>query len=86
MISSTAQPTFRTSDIRLAALAQATPGSVLEGFDGSDPWRLVFIFQGIPADFHIRVIRGQVTVNGRDMLAALETIHGLLRDARGGGR
>ncbi len=85
-MSSSYSPTFRTADIRLAALAQATPDALLEGLDESDPRRLVFEFSGVPSDFQMRVIRGQVTVNAKDMLAALETVHGLLQDARRGQR
>jgi hypothetical protein len=74
---------FRTADIRLAAIAHAAGGSLVE-LDRSNPARLTFVFESLPADFQLRVIRRAVTINAADIIAALEVVHGLLAESRRG--
>src|SRR6266568_4040454 len=80
MSMSAAVPPFRTADIRLAAVAQAAGGSLAE-LDRSNPARLTFVFDGLPADFQLRVIRRDVSINAADIIAALEVVHGLLAES-----
>jgi hypothetical protein len=74
--------TFRTHNVQLAVAAQANPEATLESVDTSDPRLVYFEFSGIPADYHVQVLQGKVTVNARDVLAAQKTIHEILQDAR----
>ncbi len=74
--------TFRTHNVQLAVVAQANPEATLEQVDTADPRLVYFVFSGIPADYHVRVLRGEVTLNARDVLAAQKTIHEILQDAR----
>ena len=85
IMSTQTAPTFRTSDIRLAALAKAAGGELVE-LDNSNPARLVFVFAGVPRDFQLRVFSGKVTLDAGAVLSSLEQVHGLLADFRRGRR
>jgi len=76
--------TFRTTDAKVATIATAAGGKLLE-LDTSNPRRVVFVFGGdVGADFDLRIRRGLVRLDARDVVTAMGVVDGLLRDRRRG--
>ncbi len=82
MSSDPAHLEYKTSDIQLAVVIQADPSSKLEGLDGTDPRRIAFIFSGIPKDYHIKILRGEIVLNAKDVMQAQRVVHDLIMDTR----
>jgi hypothetical protein len=76
--------TFRTSDAKVAVIATAIGGKLLD-LDTRDPARFIFVFGGeVPADFDFRIQRGDLRVEARAVIAAMNAVYGLIRDRRRG--
>jgi hypothetical protein len=74
---------WRTSDLRLAAIARAAGGRLVD-IDSANPGRVVFVYADLRPDFDLAVMNREVTVNAQDVLAAFEGVHGLLANLRRG--
>lgn len=69
---------FTTHDLKVAAVARAT-GAVLLSIDDSNPDRISFTFD-LPADFHLRLLAGQVTVDGQAVITALGSLQSFVKN------
>lgn len=74
---------WRTSDVRLAAIARAAGGRLVD-IDSTNPSRVVFVYADLRPDFDVAVLNREVTLNAQDVLAAFEGVHGLLANLRRG--
>lgn len=74
------------TDPHLAALATVTGGR-LERID-QDPasGRLTFVFENLPPTFMRDAFNGELTVNVRDFIAALDQVMGLIHQYKARGR
>jgi len=69
-------------DPRLAAAATLLGGRLARTTQNPATGKVTFIFEGLAPDFLERVFNGEITVNLRDYLGALEHVNALLAQYR----
>ncbi len=74
--------TIPLTDHRLAAAATIMGGHLQEITQDSTSNRLIFYFDGLPATFVQDAFNGELTVNLRDFIAALDQVMGLIHQFR----
>lgn len=67
---------FSTPDPKTAAIGIAAGFPLNTVAEDND--RLVFSLAGAPADFQLRIARGDITVNARDIAASWESVMGIV--------
>ncbi len=70
------------TDHRLAAAATIMGGHLQEITQDPTSNRLIFYFDGLPATFVRDAFNGELTVNLRDFIAALDQVMGLIHQFR----
>jgi hypothetical protein len=81
---SQAVETFRTADAKVAVIATAIGGKLLDLIT-ENPSRFMFVFGGeVPTDLDLRIQRGGLHVDARAVITAMNLVYGLIRDRRRG--